>query len=78
MKLDDCEKYELEFPNLSKVNSQVIHGRVVYIGKKLPTGKDGHFYHGYDYETKICLGRSGTKEGLIAFLTKQDFGAFDG
>lgn len=70
--LRDCLKYQPEIKRLTKSNSTLIDGRVVYVTKKDNEGKSIKIYMAYDYKTRIQLGGHSDKEFLIDFLSKQD------
>lgn len=66
-----------KIPNLTKVNSTVIHGRVIWLTKKNESGKESKVYIAYDFMTKIKLGVSTSKEKLIKSLEECDFSEVD-
>ena len=70
--IEDCYKYEPEIKKVTKSNSIVIDGRVVYIVKKEHTGKVSRMFIAYDKETKIQLMAMHDKDELIQFLLEQD------
>ena len=72
-KLEDCFRIKKNFPNLSKANSAVCNGRVIYIIKEDHAGKSSDFFFAYDYETKIQLHFHEDKDKLIEFLNEQNF-----
>ena len=70
--LDECWKYEPEIKRLTKSNSFVADGRVIYVVKKQYDGKSIKMYVAYDSSTKIQLVAHHDKEEVIKFLQKQD------
>lgn len=83
---EDCLVYEPEIKRVTKANSFVAGGRVVYVCGKDHTGKDMKwtkrvgvnkptpktFYSAYDKDTKILLASHWDKEYLIEYLQKKD------
>lgn len=69
--------YQPEIKRLTRANSTIIQGRVVYIVKKNYEGKAYGAYIAYDYETKIQLDCKLTKEELISSLEEKDFDIID-
>lgn len=65
--------YQPDIKRLTKNNSTLIQGRVIYIVKKDVNGKALKVFVAYDYETKVKLAVHQDKEQLIEFLKKQDF-----
>ena len=70
--LDECWKYEPEIKRLTKTNSFVADGRVIYIVKKQYDGKSIKMYVAYDSSTKIQLVADHDKEEVIKFLQGKD------
>ena len=70
--LDECWTYEPEIKRLTKANSFIADGRVIYICKKDHKGKALRMYVAYDSSTKIQLVAHHDKEEVIRFLQKQD------
>lgn len=71
-KLEDCNKYEPEIKRLTKSNSVVIDGRVVYIVKKDFRGKTLRMFVAYDNDSKVQLYAHHDKDTLIQFLLNKD------
>ena len=74
--LEDCKLYEPPIKRLTKSNSMVFDGRVVYIVKKTYEGKAIKMFIAYDEATKTQLAGHWDKDKLIAFLAKQDMSVF--
>ena len=74
--VDNCKKYQPEIKRLTKANSMVFDGRVVYIVKKTYEGKAIKMFIAYDEATKTQLAGHHDKDKLIAFLAKQDMSVF--
>ena len=70
--LDECWKYVPEIKRLTKTNSFVADGRIIYVVKKQYDGKSIKMYVAYDSSTKIQLVAHHDKEEVIGFLQKQD------
>jgi len=70
--IEDCYKYEPEIKRLTKSNSFLASGRVIYVVKKEPNGKTSKSYQAYDHESKVLLGSHYDKDFLISFIVKQD------
>ena len=70
--LDECWKYEPEIKRLTKTNSFVADGRVIYIVKKQYDGKSIKMFVAYDSSTKIQLVAHHDKEEVIKFLQVKD------
>ncbi len=70
--LADCYIYEPEIKRITKANSFMAGGRVIYIVKKDSMGKAMKIYSAYDKESKVLLGANWDKEFLIAFIQAQD------
>lgn len=75
--LKDCFRYEPEIKRLTKSNSFIHQGRVIYIVKKENTGKAFGLYVAYDYKTKVQLAFHKNKDDLIDFIKRQDLGVLD-
>jgi hypothetical protein len=73
---EKCFKYEPEIKRVTKANSLMVDGRVVYIVKKDHTGKSICLYVAYDKETKIQLGYNEDKQALINYLLDKDLSCF--
>jgi len=65
-------KYKPDIGKLTKANSTVADGRVIYIVKKDSEGKSGKFipYVAYDYKTRVQLTFDFDKSKLIERLNK--------
>lgn len=72
--IDECFVLSKNIPKLTKANSAIIQGRVIYIVKENYAGKSSCFFHGYDFDTKIQLAFHKNKNGLIDFLSRQNLG----
>ena len=70
--VDECKTYELNIPKLTKVNSFVADGRVIFITKKSYEGKPLKMYIAYDSHTKVQLAGHRDKEFLIKYLQSKD------
>lgn len=70
--LEECEVYYKEISRVTKANSFVAFGRVIYIVKQDWNGKAIKNYACYDKETRVLLGSHWDKEYLISFIQKQD------
>ena len=66
--IEDCCRYSLPIKKLTKANSAVINGRVVYIVKKGCDGKPAPWFCSYDYKTKVMLYFDENREVLIEKL----------
>lgn len=69
---DECFKYEGEIKRLTKANSFVADGRVIYVVKKDYTGKTSKMFIAFDEATKVQLFAHYDKDVLINFLQQQD------
>lgn len=76
--VEDTEKYQPEINRLTKANSFIASGRVVYVAKKTPDGKTTKSYCAYDVESKVLLGCHWDKVFLINFMSKQDLSCLGG
>ena len=76
--IEDCFRYQPDIKRLTKSNSFIHNGRVIYLVKKDHEGKamKNHFV-AYDYKTKIQLAFMTNKDKLIEFIEKQDLGVLD-
>ena len=70
-------RFSNDIPKLTKANSVVIQGRVVWITKKDERGTTSKVYLAYDFKTKIKLGVGLNKASLISYIEKQDFSIID-
>ncbi len=65
----DCFRYEPEIKRLTKANSTIINGLMVYMVKKSHDGKSSSpLYCAYDYRSKILLHFDSDKSKLVNFL----------
>jgi len=78
LSLDDCYKYEPEIKRVTKANSFLASGRVVYIVKKNSQGKTLKVFNAYDKESKVLLMSHWDKEKLIKFIQRQDLSMLGG
>lgn len=70
--LEDCKVYEGNISRLTKANSFVADGRIIYTVKKDYEGKALKLYVAYDSATKIQLAAHHDKEKLISYLQGKD------
>lgn len=70
LSVDLCHKANFDFGKITKANSFVIHGRLIYVSKKDALGIATKVYIAFDYETKLQLGFSPNKEKLFDMLTR--------
>ena len=70
--LDECEKYQPEIKRMTKANSFIADGRVVYVVKKDHIGKTVGTYVAYDSHTKVKLAAHYDKDTLIKYLQGKD------
>ncbi len=70
--IEDCAVYQLDIKRLTKTNSFIADGRVVYVVKKDHTGKAVKIYVAYDSHTKVKLAAHHDKEVLIKYLQHKD------
>ncbi len=66
--IDKCKVYEPEIKRLTKTNSSIINGKVIYIVKKDWTGKSSPFFCAYDYQSKVFIHFDKDKNSLIGYL----------
>ena len=91
-KLEECNKYSLDFPKLTKSNSFIHQGRVIVVIGKDFEGNDIKARNGlndkgkvryktcaiaYDHKTKIQLCYHTDKDEAIEFIKNQDLGVLD-
>ena len=70
--VEECWKYEPEIKRMTKTNSFIADGRVIYVVKKDYTGKTIRMYVAYDSSTKVQLCAHHDKDELIRFVQSQD------
>ena len=71
--LEECYKYEPEIKRMTKTNSFIADGRVIYVVKKDHTGKTlPKTYVAYDSHTKVKLAAHWDKDKLIRYIQSQD------
>ena len=71
--LDECAKYEPDIKRMTKANSFIADGRVIYVAKKDETGKTlSVIYVAYDSSTKVKLAAHWCKDTLIRYLQGKD------
>lgn len=75
---EDCFVYEPDIKRVTKSNSFIAGGRVIYIAKKKPDGKASKSYQAYDKDTKILLSSHWDKELLIKYLQGKDLSVLGG
>lgn len=75
--IESCYRYTGIITKLTKTNSFIHNGRVIYIAKKDHEGKPYGLYIAYDYKTKIQLAFGKTKDFVIEFIKKQDLKVLD-
>ncbi len=71
LNVENISKAEFDFGKITKANSSVINGRLIYISKKDSSGNQTKIYIAFDYESKIQLGFYSDKEKLIDMLTRK-------
>ena len=74
--IEECDVYEPDIKRVTKTNSFVADGRVVYVVKKDHEGKTTKSYVAYDRATKVKLAAHWDKDVLIDFVQKQDMSVF--
>jgi len=72
LELSSCYKYEPEIKRITKANSFLASGRVIYIVKKDHKGKTIKIFNAYDKESKTQLSQHWDKDKLIKYLQRQD------
>ena len=70
--LEDCYRYQPEIKRMTKTNSFIADGRVIYVVKKDHTGKSVKMYVAYDSSTKVQLAAHHDKDELIRFIQSKD------
>ena len=70
--LDECKMYEPDIKRLTKTNSFIADGRVIYITRRSHTGKALKMYVAYDSHTKVQLAGHYDKDVLIKYLQGKD------
>ena len=70
--IEDCFVYQPDISRVTKSNSFVASGRIIYICKKNHEGKAMKIYSAYDKETKVLLASHRDKDFLIKYLSDKD------
>ena len=78
LNLEDCYKYQSDIKRVTKANSFIASGRVIYIVKKSAEGKSLKIYVAYDRETKIQLLAHWNKDKLIRYIQGKDLSMLGG
>lgn len=76
--IDKCFVYQPDIKRVTKANSFVACGRVIYLVKKSYDGKALKVYCAYDKEIKILLACHWDKDFLIKYLSDKDLSCLGG
>ena len=70
--VEDCFIYKPDISRVTKANSFVASGRIIYVCKKDTEGKAMKVFNAYDKETKVLLASHWDKEFLMNYLSDKD------
>jgi hypothetical protein len=70
--LEECCTYQPDITRLTKANSFIADGRVIYVTKKDYEGKANRMYIAYDSSTKVQLAAHHDKNEVVKFLQGKD------